>query len=345
MNFLRVIAYPFSLIYGLITSVRNFLYSVNFFKSEEFKIKTIVVGNLSVGGTGKTPQIEYLIRLLQDKFKVAVLSRGYKRKSKGFIHATETTLYEEIGDEPFQYKNKFRKVDVYVDSNRVRGIHNIVKLKKQTQVILLDDAMQHRKVKAGLTILLTDFSNLYSKDFLLPTGDLRETKEGAKRAQIIVVTKCPKQLSETEQFEITRIIKPTLYQTVFFSTIEYATSIQGKNDISIKDLSQFEVLLITGIAKPKPLVEFLKDYKIKFTHIAFKDHHHFSNKNIDLINQKFNKIESKKKLILTTEKDYVRIFGKLPDVYFLPIKTSFINHQEDFDKIITTSVESSTGDC
>jgi tetraacyldisaccharide 4'-kinase len=199
MNFLRKIVYPFAVLYGIITSIRNFLYDKNFLKSTKFKTPTLVVGNLSVGGTGKTPQIEYLIRLLQNDYKIAVLSRGYKRKSTGFIIADENASVELIGDEPFQYFKKFKNILICVDTDRTNAIQQLEKLENPPDIILLDDAFQHRKVDGGFNILLTDFNNLYVNDSMLPTGYLRENKSGAKRAQLIIVTKCPKTLSEPQK--------------------------------------------------------------------------------------------------------------------------------------------------
>lgn len=342
VNFLRKIAFPFSFLYKWITSFRNYLFDKGVLKSTAFKIPTIVVGNLSVGGTGKTPQIEYLIRLLHKKYKVAVLSRGYKRNSKGFIIANTNSNAEIIGDEPYQYFQKFKEITVCVDSDRVNGVQQLLQRKPKTEVVLLDDAFQHRKIKGGLNILLTSYDNLYCNDTLLPSGNLRESISGANRAQIIVVTKCPVELSENQQFEIAKKLKPNLYQTVFFTTISYDKTLKGINKLTIEELKDYEVLLVTGIANPMPLADYLKTNKISFKHLLFKDHHHFSSQDISTINLEFNKIQSNKKIVLTTEKDYVRIFAKLSNVYYIAIKTKFINHKTDFDNLINAYVESST---
>ena len=343
VNFIRKIAFPFSFLYKWITSLRNYLFDINVLKSTEFDIPTIVVGNLSVGGTGKTPQIEYLIRLLSKKYKVAVLSRGYKRKSKGFVIADSNSNVEIIGDEPYQYFQKFKNVSVCVDADRVHGVQQLLNRKPKTEVVLLDDAFQHRKIKGGLNILLTSFDNLYCDDIILPTGNLRESAIGAKRAQIIVVTKCPEKLSENQLFKIAKKLNPSLYQTIFFTTISYDTVIKGADKITMDDLNGSEILVVTGIANPTPLLDHLKNNNIKYNHLKFKDHHQFSNQDITTIKQEFNKISSNKKIVLTTEKDYVRIFGKLPNVYYISIKTKFINHKKDFDNLINAYVESSTG--
>jgi len=343
MNFLRKIVYPFAVLYGVITSIRNFLYDKNFLKSTKFKTPTLVVGNLSVGGTGKTPQIEYLIRLLQNDYKVAVLSRGYKRKSKGFIIADEKASAELIGDEPFQYYKKFKNILVCVDADRTNAIKKLEKLENPPEVILLDDAFQHRKVVGGLNILLTDFNNLYVNDSMLPTGNLREHTSGAKRAQLIIVTKCPKSLSEKKQLAVTKRINPLKNQSVFFTAIDYNPIIKGINDISLSELKNYEVLLVTGIANSAPLTQFLEENNINYTHLKYPDHYNFSNQDIYQIHQRLDDFKSKKNLVLTTEKDYVRIFGKVKELHYLSIKTVVINHKNDFDKKIKYYVEQSSG--
>ncbi len=344
MNKLRKILYPFSLLYGELIRFRNKAYEKGIFTSVKFDIPTIVVGNLNVGGTGKSPQIEYLIRLLQSDYKVSVLSRGYKRKSEGFQLADRNSTSEQIGDEPLQFYRKFKDIIVAVDAKRVNGIKQLKNLKSPPNVILLDDAFQHRKVQAGLTILLTAYGNLYVDDTMLPTGYLREKQEGAKRAQIIVVTKCPENLSESEQFKISKKLKPELNQTIFFSTIVYNENIIGKNDeISISKLNKYKVLLVTGIANCKPLEEFLKSKNIEFKHLKFADHHNFTNSDKEKIIQNFKNIQANKKIILTTEKDYVRTFSNDKNqLYYLPIKTKFIDNENDFNKLIFNYVQQNT---
>ncbi len=342
MNFIRKIAFPFSFLYKGITSLRNYLFDIGVFKETKFDIPTILVGNLSVGGTGKTPQIEYLIRLLSTKYNVAVLSRGYRRKTKGFVIADETSSADIIGDEPFQYYQKFKNIAVCVDEDRVHGLQQLLTLKPKTEVVLLDDAFQHRKIKAGLNILLTFFGDLYCDDKMLPTGNLRETINGAKRAKVIIVTKCPIPLSKEKQNEIIKKLNPETYQTIFFSSITYDTVLKGHGNLRIEDLQGSEILLITGIENPNPLLNYLEQNGIKYRHLKFKDHHNFTNKDIEFIQNEFNEIPSNKKIVLTTEKDYVRIFAKLPNVYYIAIKTKFINPKNDFDNLIKAYVESST---
>ena len=344
MSFLRKILYPFSVLYGGVTTVRNVLYNKDILKSTNFTTPTIVVGNLSVGGTGKTPQVEYLLRLLQNTYKTAILSRGYKRTTNKFIIATKTSTAKDIGDEPLQYYQKFPNTIVAVDADRVNGIKQLLNLLDKPEVILLDDAYQHRKVEAGFNILLTSYNDLYVDDKMLPTGNLRERVKGASRAQLIVVTKCPIRLSEEEQFEITKKLQVENHQTVFFSTIKYSDNIIGKKStIELNKLSDYKIILVTGIAKTKPLVDFLKKKQFNFQHLKFADHHNFSKNDLQKIKTSYEELDATKKIILTTEKDYIRSFMAVDDeVYYLPIETSFIDHQKDFDKLINNYVEQSS---
>lgn len=335
MKVFRFLLFPFAILYDFVTKIRNFFFDVGLFKETSFKIPVIVVGNLSVGGTGKTPQIEYLIRLLKDNFKTAVLSRGYKRKSEGFVLLNNTHSAADVGDEPLQYFKKFTSINVAVDANRVEGIFKLID-KKNPEVILLDDAFQHRKVKGSFYILLTKYDDLFINDFLLPTGNLRESSSGAKRADVILVTKCPENLSEVNQYKIKEQLSK-YKKEVFFTKISYAENLKGFTEISLKELVNFDVLLVTGIANPKPLSRHLKDLNIDFQHLKYADHHQFSDKEIKELRQKFDEMKSSKKIILTTEKDYVRLVGKLDNLYFLPIETSFLSNQS---KIFNYLIES-----
>jgi len=343
VKFLRKIAYPFSILYGLITSLRNYLYDVGLLKSTHFKTPTIVVGNLSVGGTGKTPQIEYLIDLLKNEYKIAVLSRGYKRKSKGFFMADSTISAEIIGDEPFQIHLKFPEAIVCVDADRTNGITKLEELENPPKIILLDDAFQHRKVRGGFNILLTTYANLYVNDMMLPTGDLRENASGADRAQTIIVTKCPAEISEIAQKEIIEKLHPKTNQHVFFTAITYDTQLKGDSKLDLSELADFDILLVTGIANPKPLADYLKTSKLNFKHLKYPDHHHFSLNDLGEINAAYESLSETNKIILTTEKDYVRIFGKLKNLHYISIKTTFITHQNEFDNLIKNYVEQSSG--
>jgi tetraacyldisaccharide 4'-kinase len=337
MKLVRFLLFPFAILYDLITTIRNILFDVQFLKSTSFKIPIIVVGNLSVGGTGKTPQIEYLIRLLKDTYKVSVLSRGYKRKTKGFVLVNDHHTVNDVGDEPLQYFKKFSNIDVAVNENRVVGITNLVAL-KLPEVVLLDDAYQHRKVKGSFYILLTKYDDLFTDDFLLPTGNLRESAAGSRRTDVIVVTKCPLNLKKEEK-ELINSKLQKFNKEVFFTSISYADKISGSQEITLKELKEFQVLLITGIANPNPLLEFLNKKDIKFTHLKYTDHHPFSSKEINTIQQKFKAIRAVNKLILTTEKDYVRLSNKLEALSFLEIETVFIEDQHKFDAIIKDHIQ------
>ncbi|ARV07799.1 tetraacyldisaccharide 4'-kinase [Polaribacter sp. SA4-10] len=338
MKFLRFLLFPFAVLYDLITSIRNLFFDVGIFKQTSFKIPVIVVGNLSVGGTGKTPQIEYLIRLLKDSYKVAVLSRGYKRKTTGFVLLNKNHSVEDVGDEPLQYFNKFDKINVAVDANRVEGIKRLIN-EKSPEIILLDDAYQHRKVKGSFSILLTKFNDLFADDFLLPTGNLRERRRGAKRADVILVTKCPENLSKKQQEEIKKKLEK-YNKKLFFTTISYAKKTSGSDQVSIEELKEYEVLLLTGIANPKPLTNFLTQKQINFQHLKFSDHHHFSSIEISDINKKFDAINASKKIILTTEKDYTRLVDKLKQVSCLEIETTFLESETIiFDAVIKSHLQ------
>lgn len=335
MNLLRKILFPFAILYGFITSIRNILFDKGILKFTSFDLPVIAVGNLSVGGTGKTPQIEYLIRLLSNKYKVATLSRGYKRKSEGFVLANENSNAEILGDEPFQFYQKFPFVMVAVDANRTNGIKQLLLEQITPEIILLDDAYQHRKVKAGFYILLTSYGDLYADDFMLPTGNLRESRSGANRANIVVVTKCPKMLSENEQAEIRLKLKLNCSQQIFFTFIDYDEVIYSKEEkIAVEEIKSEPKLLLAGIAKPKPFFDYLKNENDEC--LTFPDHHHFSDADLDAIQNKANG-----KKIITTEKDYVRLKDSklVSQLYYLPIKSSFINHQQNFDATILEYVK------
>lgn len=338
MNLLRKTLFPFAILYGFITSIRNFLFDKGILKSYCFDVPIIAVGNLSVGGTGKTPQIEYLIRLLSPNYKVATLSRGYKRKSEGFILADSTATAEILGDEPFQLYKKFKNIQVAVDAHRKNGIEQLLSQTEKPEVILLDDALQHRKVKAGCYILLTSYGDLYSDDFMLPTGNLRESRSGVKRANIIIVTKCPTNLSLDEQNEIKSKLKLESDQEIFFSFVEYYDVVYSSaKTMNVDAIQNIDKLLLAGIAKPAPFFGYLQ--KENDVCLSYPDHHHFTGK--DLVEIK-NKAQNK--LIITTEKDFVRLKGSIPkeQLFYLPIRSSFLDKSEDFDQIILNYVGKST---
>ncbi|MDI9311367.1 MAG: tetraacyldisaccharide 4'-kinase [Limnohabitans sp.] len=340
MKFLRKILFPFSILYGLITSIRNYLYDKGISKSYSFDLPVIAVGNLSVGGTGKTPQIEYLIRLLANKYKVATLSRGYKRKSEGFQLADKNANAEILGDEPYQFFQKFSDVLVAVDANRKNGIEQLLSQDKKPEVILLDDAFQHRKVKAGFYIMLTAFDDVFYNDFMLPAGNLRESRSGVNRADMIIVTKCPKDISEIAQKEIRQKIKSYLKieKPIYFTCIAYDDWFYSETDkISVSEMQTVDKLVVAGIAKPEPFFAYLQAAK-KST-MVFPDHHDFSDKDVKTILEAANG-----RKIITTEKDFVRLKDKLPttQLYYLPIKSSFVQNENEFDKKILEYVGTST---
>ena len=338
VHLLRKLLFPFAVLYGLITSIRNFLFDKGILKSYSFDLPIIAVGNLSVGGTGKTPQIEYLIRLLSDKYKVATLSRGYKRESEGFILAQANTTAKILGDEPFQFFEKFINIQVAVDADRKNGIEQLLSQNDKPEVILLDDAFQHRRVKAGFYILLTSYGDLYLDDFMLPTGNLRESRGGAKRANVIIVTKCPNALSAEKQIEIRNKLKLAANQELYFTFIEYDDFVFGANQkININEIQANSKLLVAGIARPLPFFDFLHNEKENC--LTFPDHHNFTDKDILEIRNL-----AKNNKIITTEKDYVRLKGSLPSdqLYYLPIRSSFISGSNTFDKTILNYVGTSS---
>ena len=331
MIILRYLLFPFAILYGIITSIRNLLYNKGVLKSYVFDIPIIAVGNLSVGGTGKTPQIEYLIRLLSTNYKIATLSRGYKRKSKGFILANATSNVEILGDEPFQLYQKFPNINVAVDADRKNGIEKLLSLPNKPDVILLDDAFQHRKVRAGFYILLSAYDDLFCDDFMLPTGNLRESRSGSKRADMIIITKCPRDLSDIAQQNIKK--KIGFNKLVFFSFIDYDDQIYNETESKrVEEISYIDKLLLAGIAKPKPFFDYLQGKNDVL--MVFPDHHHFTENDIQDIKNKANN-----KLIITTEKDYVRLKNQnLKTLFYLPIKSSFIKDCDNFDKTILNYV-------
>ena len=339
---------PLSWLYGIGVGFRNQLFNIGLLKQHDYDIPIISVGNITVGGAGKTPHVEYLIRLLKDKVKVAVLSRGYKRKTHGYVLANDSSTVTDIGDEPYQMKQKYQDVHIAVDKKRVDGIAHITgdAETNDTDVILLDDAFQHRYVKPGINILLVDYHRLIIYDKLLPAGRLREPQSGKNRADIVIITKCPKDLKPMEFRVLTKAMNLYPYQSLYFTTIEYESLIplfaKEKSAIEKEALEDKHVMLITGIASPKQIIIDLKPHVKEMTTLAFSDHHQFKSKDIMKINETFNAIKGEK-IIVTTEKDATRLEqleGLCEEVkqnlYVLPIKVKFmINQEEEFnDKII-----------
>jgi tetraacyldisaccharide 4'-kinase len=320
MQVWRKIAFPISLVYGLVVYLRNYFYDIGFFSSRSFSTFTICVGNLSVGGTGKTPMIEFLIARLQPKYKLAIVSRGYKRKSEGFILANEHTKVEEIGDEPFQIQAKFPEVVVAVDADRRNAI-SILEARLHPELILLDDAFQHRKVKSSFSVLLTAYPKLYVDDWYLPTGNLRDSSIAAKRAHVIVVTKCPEHLDIKEQHRMRQRLHPEPYQKVVFSTLYYKTQLQGyATPLHLADLKGKSVCVVTGIAHAGHLITFLVQQELIVEHLKYADHHFFTDQEIALFKTK--------EIILTTEKDYVRLKNNLQNVAYIQIEHRFLGDGE-----------------
>lgn len=332
MKFLRQLLFPFSILYGGITALRNYFYDKGWWESRSYTTPIICVGNLSTGGTGKSPMIQFLASFLKADYNLAVLSRGYKRKTSGYKEVLLDSTAEEVGDEPLQFKQNFPNCKVAVCEDRREGIE---KLQKYADVILLDDAFQHRKVKASTNILLTPFDDLFLNDFMLPTGNLREPRSGAKRADIIVVTKCPDGVAYAKLQEIQFRMGLLSHQRIYFSRIGYGKQIFGKSETWALDyLLDKKFTLVTGIANPEPLVAYLKRREFQFTHKKYPDHHNFNDRDVSTLR--------KEEIILTTEKDYMRLQPKLGKfaLYYLPIKTQILNEQETFFKeAVVASIE------
>lgn len=340
MKLLRIIAYPFSVLYGLLLLLRNKFYDWRIFRSTGFEIPVISVGNLSVGGTGKTPHIEHLIRLLTTDYQTATLSRGYGRKTRGFLLSDASCTASDIGDEPLQFKNKYPELPVAVDEKRVRGVQKLLQLFPSLQVVLLDDAFQHRAIKQGLSIVLTDFSKPYFEDQVMPSGTLREFRSGIKRADIIIVTKCPEILLPIECTRLQKSIKPKPHQQLYFSYIQYGEFVPF-HKTTITPFSKayyfekhYSIVLLTGIANTQPLEYYLKDKAKTVVPVKFPDHHSFTLADIENVRKIFDNIASANKILLTTEKDAMRlktselsaILDHLP-LFYMPIEVKF--HEKD----------------
>lgn len=331
----KILGYPFALIWDLITRIRNRLYDQEVFTSQEFDLPLIGVGNLTMGGSGKTPHVEYLLQILQQDYQLGVLSRGYKRKTNGYVLANSHTSVDEIGDEPLQYKIKYPHVAVAVCESRVIGIPQLLMDAPQTEVIILDDVFQHRAINPGLNILLTDYQLIYADDFVFPAGNLRESRSGAKRADLIIVTKCPANLSHTEAKSIKEKLKPEANQEVYFSTYFYGQpySLFGADDL-LQDVNQ-EVLLVTGIAKPEYLKSYLEDSYNDVYLMKFPDHYDFRADDIENIATAYNNLGDGKKIIMVTEKDAVKLVShqkQIADlglqIYIQPIQVEFLFEEQ-----------------
>ena len=328
---------PLSWLYAIVLYIRHWLYDCGILKSKSFSVPTICIGNLAFGGTGKTPHTEYLIKLLKDKVNVAVLSRGYGRKTTGFILADENSTFEQIGDEPLQYHLKFSDISVAVDEDRPNGVIQLMRLEKKPGVILLDDAFQHRKIKPGLNILLTEYYNLYKKDMLTPAGGLRDVKNAAKRADIIIVTKSPRVLLPYDKRDMINLINAKPYQQVFFTYIDFQR-LTPANKMARETVLQNvkSIYLFCGIANPYPLEDHLKRKVNTLITNYFNDHHCFNDSDIDMILSGYDSVIGKNKIIVTTEKDLMRLtdssylsrFENAP-LFTIPIEMRFNDEKEE----------------
>jgi tetraacyldisaccharide 4'-kinase len=347
-DFIKALLFPFSLLYGMITSFRNGLFNWRILPVEEFNIPIISIGNITVGGTGKTPHTEYLVNLLKDKYPLAILSRGYKRKTRGFVLADGKSTDKTIGDEPFQMKFKFNDITVAVDENRRRGIKNLIHLEpaQRPEIILLDDGYQHRYVKPGLSILLTDYNHLFVHDKMLPLGNLREGQHNKNRADIVIVTKCPKDIRPIDYLIIKKDLNLVVYQELYFSNFRYEDLNPIFPDfvpepVKIENLrtNDSAILVITGIVSPEQLYEHLEEYTKNISTLSYADHHAFTRKEIASINAKFEKINATNKVIVVTEKDAARLINlPLPEslkksIYSIGINVEILQEKQDDFKL------------
>lgn len=354
-----LLLYPLSLVYGLITSFRNFLYNSQLLHSTEFSQPVICIGNITVGGTGKTPHTGYLAGLLKDKFRVAVLSRGYGRKTKGFITASPTSSVKDIGDEPFQLFSRYPDITLAADSDRVNGVKRIIKEHPETDLIILDDGFQHRKIKPGLSILLTDFNNPMESDSMLPYGNLREYTGNIRRADVMIVTKCPDKLPPEKEKEIISRYNGFFPGKVFFTSVSYLDPVPVFKESSPVKFSPADLnkasssaLLITGIASPGPLLGYLEPFFGEIVHLKFPDHHYFNEKDIIKIHDSWNALRSNVRFVITTEKDAVRlrefanIAGDIKQyIYYIPVSVKFLSGTgREFDNLIIEYAGKNKGD-
>ncbi|GAA0873174.1 tetraacyldisaccharide 4'-kinase [Gangjinia marincola] len=318
----------------MILTLRNLCYNKGWFTSTNFDLPIICVGNLSVGGTGKSPMIEYLVRLLQKDYQLAILSRGYKRKTSGFYELTGNETAKMVGDEPLQFKSKFDDIIVAVDEQRVRGVQTLLNLSHSPQVILLDDAFQHRKISPSFTILLTKHNELYVDDFVLPTGNLREPRSGVTRADIVVITKCPNNISNHDMRRVKDRLTGIAHDRIFFSAIQYDQSVfSSKGQTDLVKFVKTPFTLVTGIADPSSLINKLRTYLNDFEVLSFPDHHNFTARELAML--------SSYSRILTTEKDFTRLNGYLAqgvELYYLPITSIILDDERTFNELITNHI-------
>lgn len=339
----KILLAPFSLLYGMAMSLRDFFYRKGLLKSVEFNLPVISVGNLSVGGAGKTPHIEYLILLLQDYINIATLSRGYKRKTRGYLEVKPRMTAEQVGDEPLQFKRKFPEIMVTVSESRSFGIPQIISERPDTQLVLLDDAFQHRSVKPGLNILLTEYSHPFTRDYLLPSGRLREWRSAYERADIIIVSKCPQKMEEAQREAFLEEINPFPHQQLFFSYYRYHQPyyiFDGRYRANLQ--SDWDVLMISAIARTEYLTDYLTQQVNTVRALEFEDHHYFTKSDMADLKRAFDELSSDKKVILTTEKDAMRmelhrqfLFEQRLPIFVLPVQVQFHFEQgADFNEVV-----------
>jgi tetraacyldisaccharide 4'-kinase len=325
MSVIRFLVFPLSIIFKFVTDIRNKLYDCNFLKSEKINVPVISVGNLSTGGTGKTPMVDFIIYNLKRDYNISVLSRGYNRKSKGFIEIKNSDNPSLVGDEPFLIKSNHSEVPVFACEDRVEGAKKIIS-ENNTNLILLDDAFQHRKISRNLDIVLTDYNNLFYKDYLLPYGNLRESRNNINRADVIIVTKCPLDFKKADAIKIKNQINPKKTQSLFFSQIKYSEILFGFKELSFKSIRNSKLTLVTGIANSQPLKEYLKKNNVNFDHFDYPDHYNYSRKDV-------NKIlaTTKNNIILTTKKDYYKLSQfKIDNLLYIDIKVEFLDGKQEF---------------
>ncbi len=344
-HILEYFLFPFTLLYSMVVSIRNKLFDLNILRSQSFDTPVISVGNLAVGGTGKTPHVEYLASLLKGQFNIAVLSRGYKRKTKNFLIANQSMDHMQTGDESLQIKLKFPDITVAVDRKRVNGI-NVLSEQHKPDVILLDDAYQHRYVQPGLSILLTDYNRPFYNDYLMPFGRLREKRYESRRANIIIVTKTPENITPIEKRIVKKNIKLYPFQDMFFTTLDYdemrPVFEHGEEKLTKEKCKneKYNILIVSGIADPRQFKKHIRGISTKIRQVRFTDHHTFSKKDVKHIEQKYNALEPEKRIIITTEKDAIRLQtadvpeALKPAFYYIPVKVKFISKQDKFNDII-----------
>ncbi|MEY2835877.1 MAG: tetraacyldisaccharide 4-kinase [Bacteroidota bacterium] len=336
----RLFLFPLTLLYGLAVRLRNYLYTKKVIEGIAFNIPVFCVGNLSVGGTGKSPMVDYMIGLLKRQYPVATISRGYKRRTSGYVLAGEKTTAIEIGDEPMQFHLSHPDVAVSVCEKRIEAVPELLFDRPETKVIILDDAFQHREIQAGLQIILTEYNNLYTRDMFLPAGDLRDQVSSANRADVIIVTKCPPDLSEHGRFLVLQELSPAQHQQVFFTSIQYGIPHHIIHGTPYKLTKDIEVLLICGIANPTPLTSYVHDESKTYDALFYNDHHLFSIDDVNEIKYRFDEVLEGERIILTTGKDAVRLtrykeqLESLP-FYVLPISVHFLFGQaSEFDALV-----------